>query len=86
MDRCSESEVVNLLNMITLEGSLSNAIHLAVYQLSDLVFAEVVAKCANINSMALVNGMQQSQLMAACLHGNPDYICPGSAGGPRDQH
>ena len=75
MDRCSESEVVEeLTDMIALEGSLANEIQLAAYALSDLVFAEVVAKCATINSMALVNGMQQSQLMAACLHGNPDYV------------
>lgn len=74
MDQCSESEVVEPTDMIFLEGSLRNAIHMAVYQLSDLVLAEVVAKCATINSMALVNGLQQSQLMAACLHGNPDYV------------
>ena len=44
--------------------------------LSEIWLAEAVANSVHINSLVLVdsNGIQLSQLMAACLHGNIDYV------------
>ena len=41
---------------------------------SELVLAEAMAKCGHINDLAVINGRELSQLMAACYHGNPDYV------------
>ena len=41
---------------------------------SEIWLAEAVANSVHINSLVLVNGIQLSQLMVACLHGNIDYV------------
>ena len=41
---------------------------------SEICLAEAVANSVHINSLVLVNGIQLSQLMVACLHGNIDYV------------
>ena len=41
---------------------------------SEIWLAEAVANSVHINSLVLVNGIQLSQLMVACLHGNIDYF------------
>ena len=42
---------------------------------SEILLAEAVANSVHINSLVLVNnGIQLSQLMVACLHGNIDYV------------
>ena len=40
----------------------------------ELVLAEAVEKCADINSLVMIKGRQLSQLMVACYHGNIDYV------------
>lgn len=40
----------------------------------ELLLADTVAKCNHINSLALINGQQLSQLMVACYHGNLEYV------------
>ena len=41
---------------------------------NELVLAEAVEKCNGINDMVLINRKQVSQLMVACLPGNPEYV------------
>lgn len=41
---------------------------------NELVLVEAMGKCNSINDMAVINGRQLSQLMAACYHGNPEYV------------
>ena len=40
----------------------------------ELVLAEAVEKCADINSLVMIKGRQLSQLMVACYYGNMDYL------------
>ena len=40
----------------------------------EICLAETVANSVHINSLVPVNGRQLSQLMAACIHGNIDYV------------
>ena len=40
----------------------------------ELLLAEAVEKCADINSLVMIKGRQLSQLMVACYHGNIDYV------------
>ncbi len=42
--------------------------------LSEVVLAEAVVNCSDINSFAEINGERLSQFMVACYHGNPDYV------------
>ena len=41
---------------------------------SEVVLAEAVEKCSDINSLVVVNGELLSQLMVASYHGNPEYV------------
>ena len=41
---------------------------------SEPLLAEVVAQSTDINSLVMIRGRQVSQLMAACAHGNIDYV------------
>ena len=40
----------------------------------ELLLAEAMEKCADINSLVMIKGRQLSQLMVACHHGNIDYV------------
>ena len=40
----------------------------------ELLLAEAVEKCADINSLVMIKGRQLSQLMVASYHGNIDYV------------
>ena len=72
MVSCDDDHVMT--SSLSLTSSYRKSVDMSSEWSSEIWLAEAVANSVHINSLVLVNGIQLSQLMVACLHGNIDYV------------